>query len=105
MGHLENDMRAALKDILYSFTAQDIDGMTQGILTITNLDTSMNKAELSRDVERMLNKYSSLNLGALSITYLLEDLVKVFVNNHLKASPQITILKKLRYKLRGFSET
>ena len=101
MGHLENDMRAALNDILYSFTAQDIDGMTQGILTITNFDTSMNKAELSRDVERMLNKYSSLNLGALSITYLLEDLVKVFVNNHLKASPQITVLEKAVLQIEG----
>lgn len=101
MGRLEKDMRAALNDILYSFTAQDIDGMTQGILSVTSFDTSLNKAELVRDVEHMLAKYSSLNLGALSITDLLEDLIGVFVNNHLKAPPQITILEKAALQVEG----
>ena len=101
MGRLEKDMRAALNDILYSFTAQDIDGMTQGILSVTSFDTSLNKAELARDVEHMLAKYSSLNLGALSITDLLEDLIGIFVNNHLKAPPQITILEKAALQVEG----
>ena len=37
----------------------------------------------------------------LSITDLLEDLVKVFVNNRLKASSQITILEKAALQIEG----
>ena len=80
IGNLENGMRVALNDILYSFTAQDVEGMMQGILSVTSFDTSINKTALSQDVERMLAKYSSLDLGVLSITDLLEDLLDVFVN-------------------------
>ena len=94
MGKLDNGMRVALNDILYSFTAQDIEGMMKGILSITSFDTSMNKSTLAQDVERMLAKYSSLDIGVLSITDLIEDLLNVFVKNGLKASPQITILEK-----------
>lgn len=101
MGRLEAGMRAALNDILYSFTAQDVDGMTQAILAMTSFETSMNKAELTQDVERMMNKYASLDLGVLSITDLLEDLLRVFVNNHLKASAQITILEKAGLQIEG----
>lgn len=101
MGNLENDMRVALNDILYSFTAQDVEGMMQGILSVTSFDTSINKIALSQDVERMLAKYSSLDLGVLSITDLLEDLLDVFVKNGLKASPQITILEKAALQIEG----
>ena len=101
MGHLEDSMRSALNDILYSFTAEDVDGMTQGILSITSNNSSLNKADLTQDVEHMLSKYSSLDLGVLSITDLLEDLVHVFIRNNLKASPQITILEKATLQIEG----
>ena len=101
MGKLDNGMRVALNDILYSFTAQDIEGMMKGILSITSFDTSMNKSTLAQDVERMLAKYSSLDIGVLSITDLIEDLLNVFVKNGLKASPQITILEKAALQIEG----
>lgn len=101
MGKLDNGMRVALNDILYSFTAQDIEGMMKGILSITSFDTSMNKSALGQDVERMLAKYSSLDIGVLSITDLIEDLLNVFVKNGLKASPQITILEKAALQIEG----
>ena len=49
----------------------------------------------------MLAKYSSLDLGVLSITDLLEDLLDVFVKNGLKASTQITILEKAALQIEG----
>lgn len=101
MGKLDNGMRVALNDILYSFTAQDVEGMMQGILSVTSFDTSMNKSALAQDVERMLAKYSSLDVGVLSITDLIEDLLNVFVKNGLKASPQITILEKAALQIEG----
>ncbi len=61
----------------------------------------MNKTALAQDVERMLAKYSSLDIGALSITDLIEDLLNVFVKNGLKASPQITILEKAALQIEG----
>ena len=101
MGKLDNGMRVALNDILYSITAQDVEGMMQGILSVTSFDTSMNKSALAQDVERMLAKYSSLDVGVLSITDLIEDLLNVFVKNGLKASPQITILEKAALQIEG----
>ena len=105
MGQLEEGMRSALNDILYGFTAQDVDGMTRAVLAMTSFDTSLNKVELSHDIERMLAKYGNLDLGKLSITDLLEDLVSIFVRNRLKASAQITILEKAALQVEGIFQT
>lgn len=101
MGELDPGMRSALNDILYSFTAQDIDGMTKAILSVTQFDNSLNRAVLSQDVEQMLGRYSGMDLGNLAITDLLEDLLAVFQKNHLKASSQITILEKAALQIEG----
>lgn len=101
MGELEPGMRSALNDILYSFTAQDIDGMTKAILSVTQFDNSLNRAVLSQDVEQMLGRYSGMVLGNLAITDLLEDLLTIFQKNHLKASSQITILEKAALQIEG----
>ncbi|MGT2802047.1 ABC1 kinase family protein [Streptococcus henryi] len=101
MGILEDGMRACLNDILYGFTAQDVDGMTRSILALTNMGDATNKAALAQDVEHILTKYASLDLGGLSITNLLEDLVKVFHKNHLRAPAQFTILEKAALQIEG----
>ena len=101
MGRLEEGMRASLNDILYGFTAQDVDGMTRSILTLTNVDGDVNKAALSQDVEQMLSKYASLDLGGLAITDYIEDLVAVFHKNHLRAPAQFTILEKAALQIEG----
>ena len=101
MGELEVGMRSSLNDILYSFTAQDVDGMTKAILSITQFDNGLNSAVLSQDVEQMLGRYSGVDIGSLSMTDLLEDLLTVFQKNHLKASSQITILEKASLEIEG----
>ena len=101
MGELEVGMRASLNDILYSFTAQDVDGMTKAILSVTQFDNGLNRAVLSQDVEQMLGRYSGVDLGSLSMTDLLEDLLAIFQKNHLKASSQITILEKASLQIEG----
>ena len=101
MGELEVGMRSSLNDILYSFTAQDVDGMTKAILSITQFDNGLNSAVLSQDVEKMLGRYSGVDIGSLSMTDLLEDLLTVFQKNHLKASSQITILEKASLEIEG----
>ncbi len=101
MGELEAGMRASLNDILYSFTAQDVDGMTKAILSVTQFDNGLNRAVLSQDVEQMLGRYSGVDLGSLSMTDLLEDLLAIFQKNHLKASSQITILEKSSLQIEG----
>ncbi len=101
MGELEVGMRSSLNDILYSFTAQDVDGMTKAILSITQFDNGLNSAVLSQDVEQMLGRYSGVDIGSLSMTDFLEDLLTVFQKNHLKASSQITILEKASLQIEG----
>lgn len=101
MGQLDSGMRAGLNEILYSFTAQDVDGMTRSLLSITQFDTTLNRASLSQDVEEMLGRYSGIDLGSLSIQRLLEDLVQVFQKNGLKASSQLTVLEKAALQIEG----
>ena len=62
-------------------------------------DTSMNKSALAQDGTHVA-KYSSLDIGVLSITDLIEDLLNVFVKMD-SASPQITILEKAALQIEG----
>ncbi len=78
MGELEVGMRASLNDIPYSFTAQDVDGMTKAILSVTQFDNGLNRAVLSQDVEQMLGRYSGVDLGSLSMTDLLAGFTGYF---------------------------
>ena len=104
MGELEVGMRSSLNDILYSFTAQDVDGMTKAILSITQFDNGLNSAVLSQDVEQMLGRYSGVDIGSLSMTDLLEDLLTVFQKNHLKPLLKSLFWRRLRLKLKVFFE-
>ena len=78
MGELEVGMRASLNDILYSFTAQDVDGMTKAILSVTQFDNGLNRAVLSQDVEQMLGRYSGIDMGVMSMTDLLRGFTGYF---------------------------
>ncbi|AXQ78763.1 AarF/ABC1/UbiB kinase family protein [Streptococcus chenjunshii] len=102
MGQLQDDMRASLNDVLYSFTTQDVDGMAKAILTVTEADSSLiDKVGFSQDIEQMLTKYANLDLGNLFIADLLTDLLSVSQRNHLKAPPQITVLGKAVLQIEG----
>ena len=101
MGELETVFRVSLNDMLSSFTTQDIDSMTQAILTITTASEPINKLQLEQDVERMLTKYGNLELGSLSITDMFEDVVTICTRHHLQVPSQMTILEKAALQIEG----
>ena len=86
---------------MFCFSGHVVVGLMQGILAVTSFDSTLSKTDLAQDVERMLAKYSNLDLGNLSLTDLIEDLLDVFVKNDLKASPKITILEKAALQIEG----
>lgn len=101
MGELETGFLMSLNDMLSSFTTQDIDSMTQAILTITTASEPINKLQLEQDVERMLTKYGNLELGSLSITDMFEDVVAICTRHHLQVPSQMTILEKAALQIEG----
>ena len=50
----------------------------------------------------MLGRYSGVDIGSLSMTDLLEDLLTVFQKNHLKALLKSLFWRRLRLKLKVF---
>lgn len=101
MGELETGFRVSLNDMLSSFTTQDIDSMTQAILTITTTSEPINKLQLEQDIERMLTKYGNLELGSLSITDMFEDVVAICRRHHLQVPSQMAILEKAALQIEG----
>ena len=87
MGELEVGMRSSLNDILYSFTAQDVDGMTKAILSITQFDNGLNSAVLSQDVEQMLGRYSGVYIGSLSMNLSSTNFLCIHQNNGPASAP------------------
>ncbi|KXU01040.1 Ubiquinone biosynthesis monooxygenase UbiB [Streptococcus constellatus] len=100
-GELETGFRVSLNDMLSSFTTQDIDSMTQAILTITTTSEPINKLQLEQDIERMLTKYGNLELGSLSITDMFEDVVAICRRHHLQVPSQMAILEKAALQIEG----
>ena len=102
-GELETGFRVSLNDMLSSFTTQDIDSMTQAILTITTTSEPINKLQLEQDIERMLTKYGNLELGSLSITDMFEDVVAICRRHHLQVPSQMAILEKAALQIEGLA--
>lgn len=101
VGRLEEGIRITLNEILYSFTSQDVEGMTRAVLAMTTSEEQINMTQLGRDIERMMTKYGNLNLGVLSIADLIEDLLGIFQKHNLQAAPEITILGKAALQIEG----
>lgn len=101
VGRLEEGIRVTLNDILTSFTSQDVDGMTRAVLAMTSSEEQVNMTQLGRDIERMMTKYGSINLGLLSLSDLVEDLLLIFQKHDLQADPGITILGKAALQIEG----
>lgn len=101
MGRLEEGIRVTLNEILYSFTSQDVDGLTRAVLAMTTSDEQINMTQLGRDIERMMSKYGNLSLGVLSISDYIEDLLDLFQKHNLQAAPEITILGKATLQIEG----
>lgn len=101
VGRLEEGIRITLNDILYSFTSQDVDGLTRAVLAMTSSEVQVNMTQLGQDIERMMTKYGSINLGLLSLANLVEDLLLIFQKHDLQADPGITILGKAVLQIEG----
>ena len=101
MGRLEEGIRVTLNDILTSFTSQDVDGMTRAVLAMTTSEQQVNMTQLGRDIERMMTRYGNINLGLLSLSDLVEDLLLIFQKHDLQADPGITILGKAALQIEG----
>ena len=101
MGRLEEGIRITLNDILTSFTSQDVDGMTRAVLTMTTSEKQVNMTQLGRDIERMMTRYGSINLGLLPLSDLVEDLLQIFQKHDLQADSGITILGKAALQIEG----
>lgn len=98
---LEEGLRISLNEVLYSFTSQDVDGMTRAVLSMSSSDIQVNTTQLGRDIERMMTKYGNLSLGVLAITDLVEDLLLIFRKHHLQVPAEITILGKAALQIEG----
>ncbi|MFS1663678.1 ABC1 kinase family protein [Streptococcus sp. zg-JUN1979] len=101
VGDLEDSKKSALNDMLYSFTTQDSDALSRAIIELTGYDSSLNPISFNSDVQHLLDKYAKLDLGKLSITAVLEDLLALFRQHHLTIPPQITILEKASLQIEG----
>ena len=57
--------------------------------------------QLGRDIERMMTRYGSINLGLLPLSDLVEDLLQIFQKHDLQADSGITILGKAALQIEG----
>lgn len=86
MGELEvGDARASWPTSYIALPHKMLTALTKSNLSVTQFDNGLNRAALSQDVEADAGRYSGVDLGSLSATDLLEDLLAIFQNNHLKA--------------------
>ncbi len=91
---LEVGLRASANDILYSLPHKMLMVWPRPSCPLHNLIMVLIVQVLSQDVEQMLGRYCNSDLGSLSITDLLQDLMAIFQKICRKASSQITILEK-----------
>ena len=84
----------ALKKVIQSVIGRDTNGMIFAIMSLGMIEKDIDYSNLYKDVDYLLNKYSSINLSEINIGNMLNDILNVVSANGIVFSSTINILAR-----------
>jgi ubiquinone biosynthesis protein len=94
VGRVNRPMRDWLAETIVAVHRQDAERLAEIVVTVATPLRQVNMAELSRDIEEMLDLYANLSLGELSVSALFGSLTEAMSRHRLKLPADLLLLIK-----------
>lgn len=101
MGHLSERMRSSLNHLVEALAIQDIDRLVKVCLELATPRGYIDKRKLYSDLERMFDRYFSVNVKDIQMAAFITDFIRMFRRNNLAVPSELTILAKALSILEG----
>jgi ubiquinone biosynthesis protein len=94
VGRVDRAMRDHLAHVLLAIDARDAERLTAIVLEVATPLRAVDRTELSRDIEEMLDVHSHVPLGRLSVRALFGSIIETMARHRLKLPADLLLLIK-----------
>jgi ubiquinone biosynthesis protein len=94
VGYLRDKDRLHLIQLYIAAIEQDIDALIDELVRMGAIDLYVNQRNLTRDIDRVLNNYYGLPLDAINANEVIEDILPVLYEHHIKIPSNLWFLIK-----------
>ncbi len=101
VGHLDNQMRDKLADLIISLNTRDTDGVAKSLYAIGKTEKRIDFDDFKKDVDESLNKILGLPLSEIQFSEVLNDLLQGAKKNRIKIPNDYTLMGKAIITIEG----
>jgi ubiquinone biosynthesis protein len=101
VGRVNRQMRGRVADAVTAVANRDSERLTELVLSVTTAQRQVDVAQLTRDLEEMLDVYGDVSLGDLSLAEVLGSIVEVISRHQLKCPADLLLLVKAIATIEG----
>lgn len=101
MGRLAERDRRLLRDIVEAAVCGDVNGLADLLLAFCDQTGPVDHARLFDDLDRMLNRYETLEVGSMNLRRLRDDVVVLAKRNGITMPPGVSMLGRGLVTLEG----
>ena len=105
MGHISEQSINLIQDIVVSMVTNDLDTLTNAVVTLGNAGPETDRGKLSEDLDAFIKGFLAIsNIGDLDMSGLLGDLTDLASRNHMKLPGEYTMLVRGLATIEGVVE-
>ncbi len=105
VGFLKENERFNLVHLYVAAIEQDVDALIDELINMGAIDLQVDQRNLTRDINRVLNRYYGLPLEALNASDIMEDIIPILYEHHIKVPSNLWFLIKALTIMEGVGLT
>jgi ubiquinone biosynthesis protein len=105
VGFLKENERFNLVHLYVAAIEQDVDALIDELINMGAIDIKVDQRNLTRDINRVLNRYYGLPLEAINAGDILEDITPILYEHHIKVPSNLWFLIKALTIMEGVGLT
>lgn len=94
MGTLSEQQRALISKAIVGIARGDINACRDAVLGLGEFREKADKRQLYRDIEELLDRYGTVDLGDMDLAQVFRDLTEVMKTNHISMPGSLTMLAR-----------
>lgn len=101
VGHLDEDMRGKMAEMLIALNTRDIDGIARSLLNLGKPEQKVDFQEFKKDVYEVMDRIIGLPISEIQFSEILQDLMNGAKKNRIKIPNDYTLMGKAILTIEG----
>ncbi|MEK7433512.1 MAG: AarF/ABC1/UbiB kinase family protein [Cyanobacteriota bacterium] len=101
VGHLDEEMRSKMAELLIALNTRDIDGIARGLINLGKPEKKVDFQEFKKDVYESMEKILGLPINEIQFSEILQDLMEGAKKNRIRIPNDYTLMGKAIMTIEG----